>query len=255
MLAELRFDGAAVLVTGAGSGIGRACCEVFAELGAAVILAGRRIETLRETEELLARFGVEVMSFACDVADEQSVLQLRDHVLARRPAIKALVNNAGYNIRGGMSDVSVAAWSEVLAVNISSVFQVTKHFLPLLRAAPNPAVVNVASIFGMMGTPGQAAYSAAKGGMIALTRQLAAEFGPQGIRVNAISPGSTATPRIMGPDGAGVRGLDETIRLTPLRRVGTAREIANVVAFMASDAAAFLHGENVVVDGGRTIAL
>jgi NAD(P)-dependent dehydrogenase (short-subunit alcohol dehydrogenase family) len=255
VLAELRFDGATVLVSGAGSGIGRACAEVFAELGASLILVGRRLEPLRETEALLERFGGQVSSFAADVGDEQSVLDLRDAVQAQSPALKALVNNAGYNVRGSMSDASVASWSEVLGVNLTSIFSMTKHFLPLLLAAPKPAVVNVASIFGLRGTPGQAAYSTAKGGIISLTRQLAVEYGPQGLRVNAISPGSIATPRILGAAGAGARGLDESIRLTPLGRIGTAHEVANFIAFMASDAAAFLHGENIVVDGGRTIVV
>jgi NAD(P)-dependent dehydrogenase (short-subunit alcohol dehydrogenase family) len=253
MLEELRFDGAAVLVTGAGSGIGRACCEVFAELGAAVVLVGRRLDPLRETEALLAQFGVPTLTVGCDVSDPAQVSRLHAQVAQRWPALKALANIAGANINGDVAALSFDAWNTVLASQLSSIFLMTKTFLPLLLAADRPSIVNMASIGGLMGLRGRPAYAAAKGGVISLTRQLAIEYGAQGLRVNAISPGTTdkADGAVRDPQWEAVRkGLIETI---PLKRTAAPREIANAIAFMASDAASFLHGANVVVDGGRTI--
>lgn len=254
MLTELRFEGAPVLVSGAGSGIGRACCEVFAELGAAVILVGRRIDPLRETERLLAPFGVETASFSCDVTDESQVTRLFDQVASRWPSLKALINNAGSNIGGDITQLSLESWNAVVAVHLTSVFLMTKTFMPLLVSALHPSVVNVASIAGgMMGVRARPAYSAAKGGIIALTRQLAVAYGSQGIRINAISPGTTDKVPNNPRDEEWLRVRSAMIELIPLGRTAAPREIANAIAFLASDAASFFHGANVVVDGGRTI--
>lgn len=255
MLPELRFDGAPVLVTGAGSGIGRACAQVFAELGAAVILVGRRLEPLHETESLLAGFGVPTLAARCDVTDAAQVEGLRDRIAARWPSLKALINNAGSNVNGDVISLSLSSWQAVLDAHLTSTFLTCKTFLPLLLAARNPAIVNVSSVAGgMMGVRGRPAYSAAKGAVIALTRQLAIEYGEQGIRVNAISPGTTDKDSGAPRDERWEAVRRGMIELIPLRRTAAPREIANAIAFMASDAASFLHGANVVVDGGRTIA-
>ena len=242
-----------MLVTGAGSGIGRACCEVFAELGAAVILAGRRIDPLRETEALLAPFGVETLVVPCDVSNEAQVTALHAQVAARWPGLKALVNNAGANINGELLALSLESWNAVIASHLTSMFLMTKTFMPLLQAATPSAVVNMASIGALVGVHGRPAYSAAKGGVTALTRQLAMDYATSGVRFNAISPGTTdKTPGFQrDPNWEKVRaGLIADI---PIGRTAQPREIANVIAFMASDAAAFMHGTNVVVDGGRSI--
>jgi NAD(P)-dependent dehydrogenase (short-subunit alcohol dehydrogenase family) len=242
-------------VTGAGSGIGRACCEVFAELGASIVLVGRRPAPLRETEELLAPFGVDTASFSCDVTDESAVIRLHDQVGSRWPSLKALVNNAGSNITGDLTQLSFESWNAVIASHLSSVFLMTKTFMPLLLSANNPAVVNVSSIAGgMMGVRGRPAYSAAKGGTIALTRQLAVEYGSQGIRINAISPGTTNKSPGSPPDAQWLEVRRALIESIPIGRTATPREIANAIVFLASDAASFCHGANFVVDGGRTIA-
>lgn len=254
MLRELCFDGAPVLVTGAGSGIGRACCEVFAELGADIILVGRRIEPLRETEALLAPLGASSASFSCDVSDEAQVIRLRDEVSERWPALKALVNNAGSNVNGELTQLPLAAWNAVLASYLTSTFLMTQSFMPSLLRANRPAIVNNASIAGLMGVLARPAYSAAKGGVIALTRQLAIEYGGRGLRVNAISPGTTDKSPEAPRDERWQGVRDSLIRQIPVGRTAGPREIANVIAFLASDAASFVHGENVVVDGGRTIA-
>jgi NAD(P)-dependent dehydrogenase (short-subunit alcohol dehydrogenase family) len=252
VLAELRFDGAPVLVTGGGSGIGRACCEVFAELGATVILLGRRIEPLDETVALLAPFGVETAAYVCDVSDEQQVNRVRDEVAARWPALKALVNNAGANINGDLAKLTFDEWNRVLGSHLSSIFLMTKAYLPLLLAANQPSIVNMSSIAGLVGVKGRPAYSAAKGAVIALTQQLAIEYGGQ-IRINAISPGTTDKAAGFVRDESWEAVRRNLLTQIPLGRAAQPREIANAIVWMASDAASFLHGANVVIDGGRTI--
>lgn len=254
MLAELNFHAQAVLVTGAGSGIGRACCEVFAELGASVVLAGRRLDALLETQDLLVPTGATTLVQTCDVTDPEQIARLYDAVAERFGALKVLVNNAGSNVPGDVTALARTSWQAVLDVHLTGTFLATKAFVPLLQAAANPSVVNVASIAAGIGIPSRPAYSAAKGGIIALTRQLAVEYAVHGIRINAISPGTTAkapgTP--VDPQWAEVlKGLTASI---PLGRIAQPREIANAIAFLASDAASFVHGENFVVDGGRTVA-
>ncbi len=253
MLSELQFNGQAVLVTGAGSGIGRACCEVFAELGAAVVMAGRRLDPLLETEALIAPRGVETAVFSCDVSDEARVAELADQVQARWPRLKALVNNAGANINGDITAISLEQWNATLASHLTSTFLMTKAFLPLLIAGAPSAVVNMASIGGHVGVRGRPAYTAAKAGIAGLTRHLAIEHASTGVRFNAISPGTTDKSPGFARDPGWEDVRKGLIAAIPLGRTAQPREIANVIAFMASDAASFMHGADVVVDGGRIV--
>ncbi|HXP94704.1 MAG TPA: SDR family oxidoreductase [Candidatus Binatia bacterium] len=254
MLEELYFDGAPVIVTGAGSGIGRAACEAFGELGATLVLVGRTLEALQQTAERLKKSGATSVAFVADVTNEEDVAKLRDFVAARWDHAKALVNNAGNNFRSSVDELTTEKWRELLSVNLDGTFFMSRAFLPLLlKAEGGAAIVNVASIFGVIGPAGFAAYAAAKGGVISLTRQMAIDYGPRGVRVNAISPGPILTDRVAGYYKGREQDLELTASAVALGRFGTPREIGNTIAFMASDASSYMNGANVVVDGGRTI--
>jgi meso-butanediol dehydrogenase/(S,S)-butanediol dehydrogenase/diacetyl reductase len=254
MLDRLRFDGEPVLVTGGGAGIGRACCEVLGELGAAVILVGRTEATLREAAAGLVRAGVAAWPRRCDVTQEGEVEALREEIESRFGRLKALVNNAGDNFRSAITGLKSADWDRILAVDLTSVFYLCRAMIPLLEKAPRGgAIVNVSSTFGLVGNALMPAYCAAKGGVLSLTRQLAVDYGATGVRVNAICPGPTLSPRVKGYIERGQSSAEMLARKVPLGRMAECREIADVAVFLASDAASYVHGASVTADGGYTI--
>jgi meso-butanediol dehydrogenase/(S,S)-butanediol dehydrogenase/diacetyl reductase len=253
MLEALRFDGEPVIVTGGGSGIGRACCEALAELGATVVIVGRTESTLRETEALLQRHGGRSAWFVTDVTREAQVEALRDEVQRRWGRVKAVINNAGDNVVTPLAELSTAKWREIVAVDLDSVFFMSRAFIPLLLQGRNPSILNVASSFGVIGPPKMPVYAAAKGGVISLTRQMAVDYGPRGLRVNSLCPGPTLSPRVRGYFDRGAVDRTQVERMVPLGRLAECREIGDVAAFLVSDAASFVHGTAVVVDGGQTI--
>ncbi len=254
MLDALRFDGAAVVVTGGGTGIGQACCIGLAELGARVIATGRTRDTLEDTAGLIADAGHECDVFAMDVTRADEVEALRSHVETTYGSVKALINNAGDNFRSKIEDLSQEDWCRLIDVDLTSVFLMTKAFLPLLREHPGgAAIVNNASIFGLVGNPLMPVYSAAKGGVLGLTRQLACDYGKENIRVNAVCPGPTMSPRVRGYIERGETSEERLTKKVPLGRTATCLEIADAMIFLASDAASYVHGTSLAVDGGYTI--
>lgn len=252
MLKELRFAGEPVIVTGGGGGIGQACALTLAELGAAVVIADLSEAGMRETAELIGALGADCMTFAADVSKEADVSALAAAVETRFGRAKAVINNAGTNFRTRVTELSTEKWREINGVNLDGTFFMCRAFIPLLMKAPKPSILNVASTFGVVGNPLMPAYCATKGAVISLTRQLAVDYGGKGLRVNAICPGPTLTPRLKGYME---KGLTSQARLESeilLGRMGETSEIANVAAFLVSDAASFVTGAAVVVDGGQT---
>jgi NAD(P)-dependent dehydrogenase (short-subunit alcohol dehydrogenase family) len=238
------------LVTGGGSGIGHATAELLAEAGAAVCLLDRRADAVTEAAAKLGTGRV-----TADVADPASAAAgVRAATEALGGPIDVLVNAAGIYRIAPLVDLQTEEWDEVMDTNLRGSFLVAREVVRgLLAAGRGGAVVNVSSIAGLIadGTEPAAHYNASKAGVIALTKQMAIEWAPHGIRVNAVCPGLIDTPmlRMMDDPQAGRAYLDARV---PLRRLGRASEVARVILFLASDAASYVTGVAVPVDGGLT---
>jgi meso-butanediol dehydrogenase/(S,S)-butanediol dehydrogenase/diacetyl reductase len=198
MLKQLQFAGEVVVVTGAGSGIGRACAEALGEMGATVVVVGRTESKLIETQKLLRDKGAACEVFVADVSSEADVAALASYVEKKWGRAKAIINNAGNNFMKPLAELSTEKWRELMGVDLDSVFFMCRAFIPLLLKAKNPSILNVASTFAHIGHAKMPVYCAAKGGVVSLTRQLAVDYGSQGLRVNSLCPGPTLSPRVKG---------------------------------------------------------
>jgi meso-butanediol dehydrogenase/(S,S)-butanediol dehydrogenase/diacetyl reductase len=253
VLKALQFNGEVVVVTGAGTGIGRSIAEAVAELGATAVLVARTQDRLDETKAAIEKNGGKAETFAADVSKESDVGRLRDFVKSRWGRAKAIVNNAGNNFIAPVTDLATEKWRELIAVDLDSVYFMCRDFIPLLLQSPKPSILNVASTFAHIGNEHMPVYCAAKGGVVSLTRQLAVDYGPKGLRVNSLCPGPTLSPRVKGYFDSGRADASGTLRKVMLGRFAECDEIGNVAAFLVSDAASFVHGTSIVVDGGQTI--
>jgi NAD(P)-dependent dehydrogenase (short-subunit alcohol dehydrogenase family) len=250
------LDGKVALITGAASGIGRATSILFGEQGAKLVLADVDDAGSEETARFLSERGGEVFHVHCDVTDPAQVEALIAAAVERYGRLDCAFNNAGI---GGASapvaDYELQAWQRVIAVNLTGVFLCMQSELRQMVAQGAGAIVNTASVVGVIGYPYLAAYNASKHGVIGLTRTAALEYASCGIRVNAICPGWTETPMVMddGPAPASIPEVYEAIAgLAPMKRLGTPAEIAQAVAWLCSDAASFITGHPLHVDGGVT---
>ena len=253
MLKQLQFNGEVVVVTGAGTGIGRSAAEAVAELGATAVVVARTQGKIDEVKAAIEKSGGKAEAFSADVSKEADVARLRDFVQGRWGRAKAVINCAGNNFIAPVTDVTTEKWREIMAVDIDSVFYMCRAFIPLLLQSKNPSILNVASTFAHIGNEHMPVYCAAKGGVVSLTRQLAVDYGPKGLRVNSICPGPTISPRVKGYFNSGKADAKGTLQKVMLGRFAQCDEIGNVCAFLVSDAATFVHGTSVLVDGGQTI--
>ena len=237
----LGIAGRHAVVTGAGSGIGRACAEALAAAGAEVIAVDRDPSALA---------GTGIATESCDISDEADVTEL-----ARRVgACDILVNAAGIIRPGALSDVDLADWNALIAVNLTGYLLTSRSFAPAMAGRGGGSLVHVASISGTHPQANSGAYSASKAALIVMSQQLALELGPQGIRSNTVSPGMVRTP--MTEQYYAVPGVTERRgAAVPLGRVAGPEDIADVVAFLASDRARYVSGADIVVDGGFTTTL
>ena len=198
MFKRMQLNGEVVVVTGAGTGIGRATAEALGELGAITVLVGRTQSKLDETQAAIVRAGGTAETFVADVSKEDDVRKLRDFVDGRWGRAKAIVNNAGNNFISPLTELATEKWRELIAVDLDSVYFMCREFIPLLLKSERPSILNVASTFAHIGNAHMPVYCAAKGGVVSLTRQLAVDYGPKGLRVNSICPGPTMSPRVKG---------------------------------------------------------
>ncbi len=243
-----RFTGRTVLVTGASRGLGRAIAEAFGREGAFVYVGFRARQA--EAEETLRRLreaGGDGAALAIDVRDRAAVEGAVERVVAERGAPSVVVNNAGVARDELFATMSGESWDEVLSVNLGGTFNVCRAVARPMMGRKSGAIVNVASVAGLHASPGQANYAASKGGVIALTRTLAVELAPRGIRVNAVVPGLCAAGMAARLDR---RVAEQKRAAIPLGRFGAGDEIARVVLFLASDDAAYVVGQAIVADGG-----
>ena len=240
-----------VLITGAAGGIGSAAARAFAAQGYGVAL---HYHTSREQAEALCAEltagGADAFCFGADIACDEQVRQMLDAVTARFGHLDVLVNNAGMAHQALFTDTDDAAWQRVLAVNLSGAANCCRHAVPYMVRRHSGTIINVSSVWGIAGAACEVAYSAAKAGLVGLTRALAKELGPSGITVNCVEPGFIATEMNAAIDGETVRALCAE---TPVGRVGTPREVAAAAVFLASDAAAFITGQILGVDGGLAV--
>lgn len=249
-MSEARFSGRVAIVTGAASGIGEATARRLAREGAAVVVADLLADGASRVADAIQADGGQALAQRVDIADTESVARLVDATLDAFGAIHVLDNNATSGCMGRVGDLSVADWNRTLAVNLTGHFLVIRTALPHLLAAGGGAIVNVSSVAALTAEAGLGAYAAAKAGLLALTRNVAAEYGREGLRCNAICPGAIATP----PTNAFIAAVDgvreRMERANPMRRLGRAEEVAALVSFLASDEASFVNGATYVVDGG-----
>jgi 3-oxoacyl-[acyl-carrier protein] reductase len=246
------LDGKVALITGAGSGQGRAASLLFARHGARIAVVDVNEAGAGETVGLVEHAGSNAIAIHADVSRRSDNDEMVADAVDAFGALDVLYNNAAIQMSGRLVDCTEEQWDITIATNLSAIFWACRAAMPHLREGDGGSIVNTASVLGLIGSEGYAAYGAAKAGLVALTRQIATEYGPQ-VRANVIAPGSIDTPRFrkvaaaMDDGDSFTSGLEQTI---PLRRLGTASDVAGIALFLASDLSAYTSGAVIPADGG-----
>jgi NAD(P)-dependent dehydrogenase (short-subunit alcohol dehydrogenase family) len=247
------LGGRVAIVTGASRGLGKEAAEGLAEAGAKVVLAARRAQWLDPTVREFEDRGFDVLGQICDIASDEQTQALAAATLERYGRVDILVNNAGVSWGAPFEEMPLEAWRKVLETNVIGTQLMTRAVLPAMRQQGYGKIVNIASIMGLIGVPKEilaaASYTASKGALISLTRELAVHYAPQGIRVNALAPGFFPT-RLSA--GVVEHASDRIKAVTPLGRLGEAGEMKGAVVFLAAPASDYITGQIIAVDGGIT---
>lgn len=251
---ERQFNGKVAFVTGATSGIGQACAIAFAKAGAKVVCVGRKAEALEDVEQKIHELGAETLTINSDLARENEAQRVVEQAIQGFGGIDVLVNAAGHLSNGTIENTSLAAWDEMMNVNVRAPFQLMQKALPsLIERRGN--IVNVSSVTGLRAFPGVLAYCVSKAALDQLTRCSALELAAKGVRVNAVNPGVVVTEihkRGGMSDEAYAAFLEHSKTTHPLGRTGRPEEIAALVLYLASEQASWITGATYSIDGGRS---
>jgi len=250
-----RLAGKTALITGGGTGIGRACAVLFAREGAKVAVAGRRAEPLAAVAAELSGAGNQAFAVTCDVTKSAEVERAVQSVVARFGRLDVVVNNAGAVLAATAEETSEADWDRLLGVNLKGTFLVSRAVLPELRKAGGGVIINIGSVLGLVGMKQRAAYAAAKGGVTLLTKAMALDHAHEGIRINCICPSLVETELIrelfsVVPDPEAQRR--QRIAQIPLGRLGRPEDVAQLALFLASEESSWLTAAALPLDGGLT---
>ena len=250
-----RLAGKVAVVTGSSSGIGRACVERFAQEGARIVVNGYPAERGEQVAELIRASGGDAAYCEADVRKSDDLERLIAFAVERYGRVDLLMNNAYCGESASVIEQKLEDWNEVFASVVTAAYLGSKFALPSMIASGGGAILNTASVHGLMGSDGAAAYDASKAALINLTRQMAVDYGPHGVRVNALCPGKIITERSEAWYNKRTEDIRRDRLVYPIRRAGRAHEVANAALFLLSEEASFITGHALVVDGGLTAQL
>lgn len=253
----MRLANKVAIISGGGTGIGRACAELFAREGASVVVAGRRREPLEEVGRSIAAAGGRCVAQPCDVSRAAEVQRLVSRAVEEFGDFHVVVNDAGLWLAGTAEETSEADWDAVMSVNLKGAFLVSRAAVPVLRRGGGGSIINVSSILGLVGMKRRVAYAASKGGVTLLTKAMALDHGPDPIRINCICPGIVETDMVktillQSPDPELERR--RRVEQLPLGRIGQPNDIARLALYLASDESAWMTGAAIPLDAGFTAA-
>lgn len=251
----MRLKNKVAIVTGGSNGIGQGVAELFAHEGAKIVIADIDSEAGKNTVKSFNDKGLDVLFYKTDVSNEADVKNLIDYTVNEYGKLDVLVNNAGINFRKSVHDTSLEEWNNLMGINLTGPFLCSKYAIPEMQKQDTSSIINMVSWHAETTITRLAAYASAKGGLTALTRQMALDYGKDQIRVNAVGPGSVDTPLLQqtfasleNPE----KSFKESLDFNPMGRVGTVEDIAKACLFLASDDSTYVSGQTILVDGGQS---